>query len=136
RNVTASARKVGRPQVRGEGSAFDDYDNDGDYDLYVRNEDEVHLYRNDNGVFTDVATQAGLFASSFYWGDSWADVDNDGDLDLLFMLADAPAKLMLNNGDGTFTADTAFEALNVRSDNSAWADVDGDGDLDVVGGPT
>jgi hypothetical protein len=121
---------VGLPGAFDEGCAFVDYDNDGDFDLYVRNIDKARLFRNTNGQFTDVSAAAGITATTFLWGDSWADVDNDGDIDLLQHERASPARLMINNGDGTFTADPSFTYS--ASGPSAWADLDGDGDLDFV----
>ena len=45
-------------------NAFADYDGDGDLDLFVGfNGTANRLYRNDGGVFTDVAPAAGISAS-------------------------------------------------------------------------
>ena len=124
---------VGLPVLFDEGSSMVDYDNDGDFDLYLRGGSGPRLFRNDAGHFSDVTTLAGVGEPSLFWGDSWADIDNDGDLDLV-QHRQGPAKLMLNQGDGTFERDPAFETVNVGRELSAWADIDGDGDLDVVMG--
>lgn len=63
-------------------ASWGDYDNDGDFDLYVSNMGHNRLYRNNGGTFTDFAPALGVsgpfksFASWFF------DYDNDGDLDL------------------------------------------------------
>ena len=42
------------------GCAVGDYDNDGDADLYLINYGLNKLYRNTDGVFTEVSTEAGV----------------------------------------------------------------------------
>src|SRR5439155_15789313 len=101
-------------------------------DLFLREVDGPHLFRNDNGHFTEVTAAAGLGPVPLFWGDSWMDADGDGDLDLLLVLGDNTTRLMLNQGDGTFVRDTVFDQLHAQADLSAWADVDGDGDVDFV----
>jgi hypothetical protein len=109
-------------------SAFFDYDNDGDLDLYVMN----HLYnqvnvssttrpasvqdmrnafdeftdvllRNDNGKFTDVTKQAGIYNYAFGLGLAISDLNNDGYQDI-YVSNDysAPDFMYMNQGDGTF----------------------------------
>jgi hypothetical protein len=65
-------------------AAWEDYDNDGDLDLYVANDfGRNNLYRNDGGHFVDVAAEAGVEDISAGMGVSWADYDGDGWMDLL-----------------------------------------------------
>ena len=66
------------------GTAFGDYDGDGDLDLYGGQGGSNKLYRNnDNGTFTDVTATAGVAGlSATTKGVAWGDYDNDGDLDL------------------------------------------------------
>lgn len=64
-------------------ASFEDYDNDGDQDLYVANDyGRNNLFRNDNGKFTDVAASAGVEDISAGMAVSWGDYDNDGNIDL------------------------------------------------------
>lgn len=64
-------------------ASWEDYDNDGDQDLYVANDfGRNNLYRNDNGRFTDVAALAGVEDISAGMGVSWGDYDRDGWMDL------------------------------------------------------
>ena len=64
-------------------AAWEDYDNDGDQDLYVANDfGRNNLYRNDDGKFVDVAAAAGVEDISAGMSVSWADYDQDGHIDL------------------------------------------------------
>ncbi len=63
--------------------AWEDYDNDGDLDLYVANDFGRNcLYRNDGGTFQDVAAEAGVEDISAGMSVSWGDYNNDGWMDL------------------------------------------------------
>ncbi|MSR46109.1 MAG: VCBS repeat-containing protein [Planctomycetes bacterium] len=65
------------------GVCFEDYDNDGDQDLYVANDFGANnLYRNDGGRFHDVAEESGCIDRSFGMGCAWGDIDRDGWMDL------------------------------------------------------
>ncbi len=64
-------------------AAWEDYDNDGDVDLYVANDyGRNNLYRNDGGTFRDVAAQAGVEDISAGMSVTFADYDHDGWMDL------------------------------------------------------
>ena len=69
-------------------SSWEDYDQDGDPDLYVANDyGRNNLYRNDrdssgNAQFVDVAAEAGVEDMSAGMSVSWSDADGDGDQDL------------------------------------------------------
>lgn len=64
-------------------ASWEDYDNDGDQDLYVANDfGRNNLYRNDGGRFTDVAAFAGVEDIAASMSVSWADYNNDGWMDL------------------------------------------------------
>ena len=64
-------------------ASWEDYDNDGDPDLYVANDfGRNTLYRNDGGRFVEVAAAAGVEDLSAGMSVSWADIDRDGDMDL------------------------------------------------------
>jgi len=64
-------------------ASFEDYDLDGDPDLYVANDfGRNNLYRNEGGRFEDVAAQAGVEDLSAGMGVAWGDYDGDGWFDL------------------------------------------------------
>ena len=130
-----------QPDVLGAGSnftnAFADYDNDGDPDMFVGFDGKPNrLYRNDKGVFTDVAAAAGVADSRPTRAAAWGDFDADGDPDLLLgftPLKDASVLKLYRNTAGKFTDATAV-GLSVPAGavrQPAWIDYDGDGDLDL-----
>jgi len=69
-------------------SAWEDFDNDGDQDLYVANDfGRNNLYRNNlipsgQATFTDVAADLGVEDIAASMSVDWADADNDGYMDL------------------------------------------------------
>jgi hypothetical protein len=70
-------------------ASFEDYDNDGDLDLYVANDyGRNNLYRQDDGpepgsrIFKDVADELGVEDMSSGMSATWADINHDGWMDL------------------------------------------------------
>ena len=122
---------------RGRGSAWLDFDLDGDIDLFsVGIQTASALYRNDGGHFTDVAPAWDLDDERGGWGAAAADFDNDGDADL-FVTRDAwegtaPNALYRNDGDRfTDIADRAGLVDTEASFTAAWGDCNRDGYLDL-----
>lgn len=122
-------------------STWIDYDNDGDLDLFVCNENQSKndLFRNDgNGIFTKIASAGDLLleaASSM--SASWGDVNQDGWMDVFIcntgFYVGQSNRLFINNGNGTFTKSAGiFETDKGCSYSSSFADYDNDGDLDII----
>ena len=64
-------------------ASWEDFDNDGDLDLYVANDfGRNNLYRNEGGKFVDVAREFGVEDMSAGMSTSWGDYNNDGWMDL------------------------------------------------------
>ena len=115
-----TAAKLGRPSLAylAWGTAFFDWDLDGDEDLFVANghmDDNVELFeettyaqrnqmfRNDGGEgFAEV--DAGLWAQQSSRGTAVGDYDDDGDLDVAVVHINARASLMRNDADGHWLA--------------------------------
>jgi len=124
----------------GVGCAIGDYDNDGDFDLFVANYGRNQLYRNNgDGSFTDVAPALGVGAENHAVSADWGDYDNDGDLDLSVIAyegapgAQTPANaLYRNDGPAGFVNVLAKgDPLNVADHGVQFVDFDGDGGLDL-----
>jgi tetratricopeptide (TPR) repeat protein len=86
-------------------AAWADFDNDGDLDLYVGNEEyPSQLFENDGqGRFRDVADQAGVTNDRLPKGVTWGDYDGDRFPDLFVSNYRGKNRLYHNNGNGTFT---------------------------------
>jgi hypothetical protein len=122
--------------VKRSGSAWGDYDNDGDLDAILAGERTsisavvTRLYRNDAGSFAEI--NPGI-TGIVYGHPAWGDYDNDGDLDLALTgeLTDwSYISRIYRNVNGTFTDIVA--GLPNASGNMTWGDYDNDGDLDLA----
>ncbi|CAN5188741.1 VCBS repeat-containing protein [soil metagenome] len=134
-------------------AVFFDYDKDGDLDCYLLNnsfrsvggydlkkdqrkerdpQGGNKLYRNDNGIYTDVSEEAGIYGSAigFGLGVTVGDVNKDGWPDI-YVSNDFFEKdyLYLNNGNGTFTEaiDRLTHSISLGSMGADMADINNDG---------
>ena len=141
--------------------SFFDYDGDGDLDCFMINNSPIpvnvlnndnrrnlpdsewnvapflkgggnHLYRNDNGHFTDVTTQAGIHSSliSFGLGVSVGDINGDGWPDI-YISNDSYERdyLYINQQNGTFKDETDdwIQHMSLSSMGADIADINNDG---------
>jgi hypothetical protein len=132
-------------------AAWEDFDNDGDQDLYVANDyGQNCLYRNDGARFTDIAEEAGVVDHGSGMSVDWGDYNRDGSIDLYvgnmfssagrrittqtqFLANVPPARRLLyrrfakgntlyaNRGDGTFR-ETSHQT-NTEMGRWSWSSV-------------
>ncbi|MDA7884538.1 VCBS repeat-containing protein [Akkermansiaceae bacterium] len=82
-DVTSAAGIAGGGDRWSFAASWEDYDNDGDQDLYVANDfGRNNLFRNDAGRFTDVAAAAGVEDISSGMSVAWSDANRDGRMDV------------------------------------------------------
>jgi uncharacterized repeat protein (TIGR03806 family) len=145
----------GEPSSGNYGITWTDYDNDGDFDLYIskcrlgtsdaRDPRRINkLLRNDGDTdgngrinYNEAGPAAGLAIGEQSWISDFADVDNDGDMDVWIGNHSGNSSLYRNNGDGTFTDAGAASGLLIASTQlqpleGAFRDFNNDGWLDFV----
>ena len=140
-------------------ASFFDYDKDSDLDMFLINhslqkyttgvQENVQLrkeqnpdfanklYRNDNGKFKDISSEAGITSNVLTFGlglaisdvnnDSWPDVYVSNDFN-------EPDYMFINNGNGTFTdkLTESMSQISMYSMGSDLADFNNDGLTDLV----
>lgn len=124
----------------GSGQSWGDYDNDGDADVFVaqqQGQDNL-LWRNDgDGRFTRVTEGPPVSDGGASYAASWVDYDGDGWLDLYVanggLSSVAASFLYRNRGDGTFERITEGPLVTDSAAHTgpAWGDYDDDGDPDL-----
>jgi hypothetical protein len=121
-------------------NTWGDYDNDGDLDVFIANQQDQNnlLFRNEgDGTFVSVEDEPQVADGGHSYAAAWVDVDGDGWLDLF--VANGGMSHVGRNGLYRGTGDGHFEKItegDLVTDEAAtcgiaWGDYDNDGDTDL-----
>ena len=152
-DVTVEAGMVPEEDKPCYGVSFNDFNNDGQQDVWVGNyqlNPNFMYVNNGDGTFVDLAEELnlkqdakGAWGGHSYGGD-WGDFDNDGDLDLFVPNLSHPrtmpysdtSQFMVNQGGPNYDFVDKRKELGLIYDegdvNAAFGDFDNDMDLDLV----
>ena len=119
---------------------YGDFDNDGDVDLFVLNQNGDNRYYDNlrQGYFRDITQNTGLITSNTPGAVATGDYNNDGSVDLFISdLAGNDHVLYYNLGDGTFELDPLWNNATkgirkIYGHDAAFFDADNDGFLDLL----
>jgi len=126
--------------VKSKNVVFGDFDEDGDIDLFILNENSNNtLYTNlRQGYFDDITEKSELVSDEKSAAVAAGDYNNDGYLDLcVISMEGGNHRLYINNGDGSFQNDSNSDVCKqVLKDISGldvcFLDFDNDGFLDLA----
>ncbi|QHI37580.1 hypothetical protein IMCC3317_29600 [Kordia antarctica] len=115
-------------------SAWGDFDNDGDMDVFVgasstSNGTHKLMRNNGNSTFTDVTAASGILPNLTNTGieNATYDFDNDGNLDVA-----SNGSILFGNGDMTFSV---YDGV-LSGNNGSFGDMNNDGFIDALSGTT
>lgn len=136
------AEKMGisAPDMKSREAVFGDFDDDGDVDLFVANENGSNiLYSNQRqGIFKDITDQSGLKSSGGSGAVAVGDYNNDGFSDLFVTsINGGKHELLRNKGNGSFEPEknnsSMFSVIqNIKLYDATFFDFDNDGFLDLI----
>lgn len=95
-------------------ASWEDYDNDGDVDLYIANDfGRNQLFQNEGGTFTNVAAQAGVEDVGSGMSVAWGDSNHDGWMDLY-------VSNMFSTAGGRITSQAQFRSAHKPSERRQY----------------
>lgn len=123
--------------------APNDYDNDGDTDVFIGSRSVVGVYglspdhlllENRDGVFVDATDRRGynLKDEGMVTDAIWADMNGDGKEDLITVSEWGTPKIHKNSGRRVQKMNSSLDSLNGWWNTVEAADLDNDGDLDLI----
>ena len=131
------------PKQDAHGATFVDFDNDGDQDIFATHSANKigRLFVNNDGVFTDQASNSDLTNDGTARLPTWLDYNDDGFLDVFFITSNSmKANVHDPDGSGGFIGDfdsvsTSNLGVSCSSGNyGQLMDVNNDGRLDFICG--
>ena len=140
-DVAVAMGVAGTPRPKedgGVGPSVADFDQDGDFDLFVANYGQSALYRNDGGLkFTEVSRERGIDLNGHGVTSGWGDLDNDGlpDLYVANFIAGQPLyrDALFINGAKAFVESLPDLILKHDATHGVqFVDFDQDGRLDLA----
>ena len=121
------------------GQVFGDFDDDGDVDMIVLNENSSIVYYDNirQGQFNDLTKNSRLSHNGKPSSINVADYNNDGHLDIYISDLEGNHSLYKNKGDGVFIYDSKFLQTNnflrgFSAQKAEFTDIDNDGYLDII----
>jgi hypothetical protein len=146
-NFTDGTNLMPNNMTSGSMVKANDFDSDGDLDLFVGTRHLPHnyplsqgsfIYENDNGSFKDVSKQIApeLLNSGMVTDAVWVDVNSDSKIDLVAVGEWMEPLVLLQNTNGEFYR-ASNESLGLENMFGWWfsietEDLDNDGDMDLV----
>jgi FG-GAP-like repeat len=140
-DVAAAMGVAGTPRPKedgGVGPSVADFDQDGDFDLFVASYGHSALYRNEGGLkFTEVSRERGIDLNGHGVTSGWGDLDNDGlpDLYVANFIAGQPLyrDALFINGARAFVESLPGVILKHDATHGVqFVDFDQDGRLDLA----
>jgi Tfp pilus assembly protein PilF len=127
-------------EVNSRDAAFGDFDDDGDIDLFVVNDNANNiLYTNQRqGIFKDISLKSGLKSNNSSTSVTVGDYNNDGFLDMFITsLQGENSALYRNAGNGSFEPEKNTEEMfavlkHIKALDAKFFDFDNDGFLDIL----
>ncbi|MCB0761599.1 MAG: VCBS repeat-containing protein [Flavobacteriales bacterium] len=119
-------------------NSWNDYDNDGDLDVYVSNvQTGNYLLRNNgNNTFSNEALNLNVQLNHICWGSLWIDYNNDGwdDLHVATTFGESFINQFFANSNGTFALsnELGFSGDQTLSYSNAKGDFNNDGFYDLI----